>query len=185
MNPILNIAIYQLGWFACILGAANGAPLAGVGFVAAAVAFHLYRTSDARAEAMLIALAALTGAAWDSLLVMAGWLVYPSGTLIDGTAPYWIVALWAIFATTFNVSLRWFKRRLALAALFGAIGGPLAFVAGERLGGVSFTDYPAALGALAAGWALLMPAMMLLAQRYNGFRDAPATRPAAIAGCGG
>ena len=184
MNPILNIAIYQLGWFACILGAANGAPLTGVFVVAAAVAYHLYCTTDARAEAMLIALAALAGAVWDSLLVMAGWLVYPSGMLIDGMAPYWIVALWVIFATTFNVSLRWFKRRLGLAALFGAIGGPLAFLAGERLGGVTFTDYPAAIGALAVGWALLMPAMMLLAQRFNGFREEPAASPA-IAGCEG
>jgi hypothetical protein len=184
MNPILNIVIYQLGWFACILGAANGAPLAGVIVVAAAVAFHLYCADDARAEALLIAVAALVGAVWDSLLVTAGWLVYPSGMLLDGAAPYWIIALWVIFASTFNVSLRWFKQHLALAALFGAIGGPLAFLAGERLGGVTFTDYTMGVGALAAGWALLMPAMMLLARHYNGFRERqPAS--AAIAGCEG
>lgn len=184
MNPIVNIVIYQLGWFACILGAAHGAPLAGVLFVAAAVAYHLFRAEDLQAETWLIVIAASTGAVWDSLLVAAGLLVYPSGTLIEGAAPYWIVALWVIFATTFNVSLRWFKQHLLLAALLGAIGGPLAFLAGERLGGVLFTDYPLALGALALGWALLMPAMMLLARRYNGFQEAPRTSPA-IAGCEG
>lgn len=182
MNPIVNIVIYQLGWFACILGAANEAPLTGVVFVAAAVAYHLYRAEDPRAETWLILVAASTGAVWDSLLVAAGLLVYPSGTLIEGAAPYWIVALWVIFATTFNVSLRWFKQHLWLAALFGAVGGPLAFLAGERLGGVVFTDYPLALTALALGWALLMPAMMLLARRHNGFSAAPRPGPA-IAGC--
>ena len=178
MNPIVNIVIYQLGWFACILGAANGAPMAGVVFVLAAVAYHLYRADETRAEAWLIVIAAAIGAVWDSLLVAAGLLVYPSGMLIEGAAPYWIVALWVIFATTFNVSLRWFKQRLWLAALFGALGGPLAFLAGERLGGVVFTDYSLALSALALGWAFLMPGMMLVAQRYNGFRDLPRTSPA-------
>ena len=184
MNPITNILIYQLGWFACILGAANGAPLTGVVVVAAAVGWHLYRAEEPRAESWLIVIAAAIGAVWDSLLVATGLLVYPSGTLIEGAAPYWIVALWVIFATTFNVSLRWFKQRLVLAALFGAIGGPLAFLAGERLGGVAFTDYTLGVGALALGWSLLMPARMILARRYNGFGETPRTSPA-IAGCEG
>ena len=171
MKLAINVVIYQLCWFACILGAANGLPTLGVAIVAAAVAYHLYSAQLAVPELILIAIAALIGAAWDSLLVAAGWLVYPNGMLLEGTAPYWIVALWISFATTFNVSLRWFKQRLLLAALFGAVGGPLAFLAGERLGGVVFTSYPAALTALALGWALLMPLMLLVARRFNGFAE--------------
>ena len=180
MKLIINIIFYQLCWFACILGGAYQLPLLGVAIVALAAVYHLYSAQRMRAELVLLAVAAVIGGVWDSLLVSAGWLVYPSGTLLEGTAPYWIVALWISFATTFNVSLRWFKQRLALAALFGAVGGPLAFLAGERLGGVTFTSYPAALAALALGWALLMPLMLLIAQRYNGF-DEPATAAAATA----
>ncbi|HKJ53653.1 MAG TPA: DUF2878 domain-containing protein [Gammaproteobacteria bacterium] len=183
MKLFVNIVIYQVAWLACILGGANGLPLAGMGVVSMAVAYHLYNARDARAEAILIAIAAIVGGVWESLLVTAGLLVYPSGTLLAGTAPYWIVALWVGFATTFNVSLRWFKQHLLFAALFGAVGGPLAFLAGERLGGVVFTDYPLALGALALGWATLMPAMLLTAQRYNGVDEPRAAKPA-IAGCG-
>ncbi len=178
-----NIVIYQLGWLACIIGAAQLEPLVGVAVVAAAVAYHLYSAPRPGSEAALIVAAALIGAVWESLLVAAGWLVYPSGTLLEGTAPYWIVALWAIFATTFNVSLRWFKPRLLFASLFGALGGPLAFLAGERLGGVVFTDYAAGLGALALGWALLMPLMMILSNRWDGFRQGvPAEAVSLIAG---
>ena len=166
-----NIVIYQVCWLVCILGAAYGMPLSGVLAVVAAVAWHLYLARDARMETILLTMAAIVGAVWDSLLVAAGWLVYPSGTLIEGTAPYWIVALWIVFATTFNLSLRWFKQRLLLSALFGAVGGPLAFYAGERLGGVMFTDFGAAMLVLSLGWACLMPAMMLLAQRYDGFGE--------------
>ncbi len=123
-------------------------------------------------------LAGLVGAVWDSALVAAGWLVYPSGTLIAGTAPYWIVALWIGFATTFNLSLRYFKQRLWLASLLGAVGGPLAFFAGERLGGVVFTDTTIALVALAVGWAVLMPMMMVAARRLNGFHGDGMPAPA-------
>ncbi len=171
MRLLANIVIYQVCWLACILGGANDLPLAGVAAVALAVAWHLRLADAPRAEIALLVVAGLAGAVWDSLLVAAGWLVYPSGTLIAGTAPYWIVALWVGFATTFNVSLRYFKPRLALAAMLGAIGGPLAFLAGERLGGVTFTDTTTAMVALALGWATLMPAMMLAARRLNGFRD--------------
>jgi hypothetical protein len=181
---LINILIYQVAWIVCILGGANGMPLLGVVVVALAVAYHLYRAGDARPEMVLIGCAALIGAVWDSLLVASGWLVYPSGTLVEGTAPYWIVALWIVFATTLNVSLRWFKQHLVIAALFGAAGGPLAYYAGARLGGVTFTDTTLALTALGIGWTVLMPSMMLLAQRYNGY---PQTAPArtAIAADGG
>ncbi len=171
MKLLANILVYQVCWLACILGGANGLPLAGVAVVALAVAWHLYLADSPRVELALLGLAGVVGAIWDSLLVAAGWLVYPSGTLIDGTAPYWIVALWVGFATTFNVSLRYFKRRLWLATLLGAVGGPLAFLAGERLGGVVFTDTTVAMLALGLGWATLMPLMMLAARRLNGFRD--------------
>ena len=172
MKLLINIVIYQICWLACIIGGANGMPLLGVGVVALAVAYHLYSADSAYPEVVLLAIAALVGAVWDSLLVTAGWLLYPSGTLLAGTAPYWIVAMWVAFATTFNVSLRWFKNHLVLAALLGAIGGPLAFLAGERLGGVVFSSYPVPLAALALGWGVLMPLMLVLAQRFNGFEPA-------------
>jgi hypothetical protein len=175
MKLLINIVIYQICWLACILGGAGGMPLLGPGLVGLAVVYHLYTAPSPRPELILLAIAAAIGSVWDSMLVAAGWLVYPSGTLLAGTAPYWITALWVAFATTFNVSLRWFKPRLLLAAVFGAIGGPLAFLAGERLGGVVFTDYSAALTALALGWALLMPLMMLFAQRFNGFDETATT----------
>ena len=180
MNLLINIVAYQLCWIACILGGANGMPLAGVFVLGAVVVYHLYTADRPTAELTLLGIAALVGVVWDSLLVAAGWLVYPSGTLIEGTAPYWIVALWIGFATTFNVSLRWFKTRLVWAGAFGAIGGPLAFLAGERLGGVTFTDHVAALTALAVGWGILMPLMMLAARRWNGFGQIglPASAPA-------
>ena len=146
-------------------------PIRTSGPASAVVGYHLLSAERPSLELRLIAAAALLGAVWDSLLVASGWLVYPSGTLVSNTAPYWIVALWIVFATTFNVSMAWFKSRLIAASVFGAIGGPLAYLAGERLGGVVFTNPVAGLTALALGWALWMPLLMLLARRWNGFES--------------
>jgi hypothetical protein len=75
--------------------------------------------------------------------------------------------MWALFATTINVSMAWLKNRWLLASSMGAIFGPLAFIAGERLGAVQFIDRPLALLTLAVGWACLMPMLLWLADLFK------------------
>ena len=48
-----------------------------------------------------------------------------------------MLALWPPFATTLNAPQAWFKLRLGLAALAGALAGLLANAGGEALGGRS------------------------------------------------
>jgi hypothetical protein len=78
------------------------------------------------------------------------------------------MALWALFATALNVSMRWLKPRLLLAALLGAVCGPLSYWGAVRLGAVQFVDPLRIAIALAVGWAVLMPALMWLSRRYDG-----------------
>jgi hypothetical protein len=75
--------------------------------------------------------------------------------------------MWALFATTINLSMGWLKGRWLLAMLMGAIFGPLAFVAGEKLGAVVFLDSTLSMITLAIGWGLLMPLLLWLAERIN------------------
>ena len=119
MNVFLNFLAFQAGWFATVLGAANGAPWLGPAVVLAVVALHLRFTRRPGAEARLVACAVLLGLVADSLLLATGWIAYPNGNWLPGLAPYWIIALWALFATTFNVSMRWLRRRPLLAARAG------------------------------------------------------------------
>ena len=167
---IINIALFQLGWFCCVLAAANSMPLAGTAAAMLVVLWHLASSYDPRKELTLLLMAALIGTTWESLLVSAGWLQYPSGTFIQGIAPIWIIAMWMLFATTLNVSLRWLKNRLALAAALGAIAGPAAFFTGYKLGGVNMPDITTALLVLSFGWAVLMPLLMTLSNRIDGTR---------------
>jgi len=87
-----------------------------------------------------------------------------------------MVALGGELAIALNVTMRWMKRRLWLAALFGAIGGPAAFAAGVRLGGASFVDEKIALATLAGVYALAMPLLMWLSNRFDGVSVPEAAR---------
>ncbi len=80
--------------------------------------------------------------------------------------------MWGLFATILNVSLRWLRGRWVMAALFGAIGGPLAYYGGHRLGALEFGNEIVALLALAVGWAVFTPLLMSLATRFDGYAQA-------------
>jgi hypothetical protein len=76
--------------------------------------------------------------------------------------------MWLLFATTLNVSLRWLKHRPLLAAALGAVAGPAAYFAGYKLGGVQIPEFTTTMTALALGWAVFMPFLMLLSKRLDG-----------------
>jgi hypothetical protein len=165
---ILNFVFCQLGWFASVLGGANHLPWVGPVVVTMIVAWHLHTAVRPAEEALLIAVCGIVGAVYDSALVAAGWLGYPSGLLSAVLAPYWIVTMWMLFATTLNVSLRWLRKRHRISAVTGLVAGPLSYIAGAELGGVVFLDRDAALLALAIGWAVMLPALTALAARLDG-----------------
>ena len=167
---LANFIFFQAGWLACVLGGANSQPWIGTLSAVVIVGYHLLRANAPRMELTLIIITVLLGAAWDSLLVWLNWISYTSGMWSPDFAPHWILALWALFATTLNVSLRWMKSHLWLAMASGAIAGPLAYYAGNRLGAVQFTDPTTALVALAVGWAVMMPLLLVLSRHINGYQ---------------
>lgn len=170
MPIFLNFILFQVAWFACVLGGAHQMPWLGPVVVAGVVAFHLLRVPNPKSELGLLILAATIGMAFDSALAATGWLSYSSGQWHPWLAPYWIVALWAAFATTLNVSLSWLKHRPLLALAFGAAGGPLAYLGGAELGGVALHNPVMALTALALGWAIITPLLFFIAVYLDGGR---------------
>jgi hypothetical protein len=169
MALVLNILLFQLGWCACVLGAARGLAWAGALTALMIVAWHVARADAPRRELQLVIFVAVLGALFETLLVQSGWIRFGAGVLIEGAATYWMVALWALFATTLNVSLRSLRSRAWIAALLGAIGGPMAYYAGARLGALEFVAAGAALSAIGAGWAVLTPLLFRAALRLDGY----------------
>jgi hypothetical protein len=168
MNVLSNFLLFQIGWFSCVWSAAADRPWIGVLVAVGVVAVHLLRAPAPKKEFQLIILALGIGLLFDSLLVVQGWLKYSSGNVAPQLAPYWIVALWGLFATMLNVSLRWMRGRWITAAVFGALGGPAAYYGGLRLGALQFGNMEAGLAALAIGWAVLTPLLLALSVRFDG-----------------
>jgi Protein of unknown function (DUF2878) len=169
--PSVYFIVGQVGWFVCVISAARGSAWIGVSLVTVLVTVHFLRVAQPLEELKLVASAFAIGAAWESALVSFGLLAYPSSAAVHGLAPFWIAALWALFAAQFNTTYRWLKAHIKLAALLGALGGPLSFRAGAALGAVRFVKPRSAAVALVIGWALLLPAVTVLSRRWDGVRQ--------------
>lgn len=166
---IINVVLFQLAWFAGVLGAARNLPWVGVLAAGIVVAWHLARAVRPHRELALVGLAVLVGAGFETLLVQSGWLRFESGIVVPGLAPLWMVALWANFASTLNVSLRTLRGNFLIAALFGVTGAPVAYYAGSTLGALEFVARGPALVAIAAGWLVLTPLLFAAARRLDGY----------------
>ena len=168
MNVLINVVVFKIAWLSTIFGGANELPMLGPLTVLAAIAIHLWFAVEPTRELLLVLVTGIIGLTWDSLMVTAGWLSYPSGTFVSGLAPYWIVAMWMLFATTLNVAFRFLHSRLALAALLGAIFGPLSYFAGASAGAVTLHNAAAAFTALSVAWAILFPVLVILGRQLDG-----------------
>jgi hypothetical protein len=159
---LLNALLFQIGWFACVLGASRPWLLT---VALACLAAHFIWIARWRAEGRLVASVALLGCALDSFLLNLGIFDFGgSGRLL----PAWLALLWALFATTLNHSLAWSARPWWLGSLLGAVAGPLSYLAGARLAGVVLPLGPwPTLLLLAVVWAGVMPLAHGFAQLYR------------------
>ena len=166
MSPFINFTLYQLGWFSIVLGAANDLPWVGAGFALTLVVVHLSLVRGLARHVALVLLSGAIGSVLDSCQLAFGVLSFPTGQPVPWLVPPWDAVLWMQFATILPFSLHWLSHRYQLCCLFGAIGGPLAFYAGERLGAVSFPP-PRVLhfAVLGAVWALAFPCLVWMSDR--------------------
>lgn len=168
MFMLVNFAAFEIAWLSSVVGGAQQMPWLGPLAVCIALAIHLSAARKPFEEVVLVLSCAFIGAFFDSALVAAGWVTYPSGLFSDYLAPYWIITMWMLFATTLNVSMRWLRGKPWMAAIFGLFGGPTTYLAGQKLGGIVLVNPTAAYLALAIGWAIIMPVLMWLSENLDG-----------------
>lgn len=168
LSRLINVALYQLGWFSCVLGAAWGTPIRGALLALLLLALHLLLASDRGAELRLLLWVCLLGVAIDSAQQALGFFRFTPHPAWPLWLPLWVFVIWAQFATLFRYALCWLCGRYLLAAVFGLLGGPLAYGAGVRLGAAQFGDsLTASLLSLALVWALLTPLLLWLSTRIE------------------
>ena len=165
---LINFGLFQLGWFIAVWGAAHQtlpASMIAIGFI---LMFHIIQARHKKEAINLLLIIMVLGPLFDQCLLFLGLIEYKS-QFSAYIVPIWIIALWGLFASTLNVSLSWLRHYKLLAILFGLIGGPLTYLAAEKLHAIQFMN-SYALIVLALGWALLTPLSLVMAQKWNGFR---------------
>jgi hypothetical protein len=177
MRNLFNFGAFYGAWFACVGGVGNGMPWLGPLAVTAIVLVHIKILSTSRHELRFVVAAAILGCFADAFLIQLGALAFTGTSATRALPPAWMVSLWLVFATTVNHSLAWLAGRYRLAALFGAIGGPLSYYAGIRLHAAVFPDPVFSLVAIAVVWTAAMPGLLWLNDRLREGLSAAPPRP--------
>lgn len=167
MTLLVNFIGFQVGWFACVLGAAHDKELLGMIIALGVIIYHVVTQGDLRKELKLVLAATAIGLLWETWVLNLDILRYPSHSELLFWPPSWLIMMWALFATTINLSMGWLKGRWVLSVFMGAVFGPLAFIGGEKLGAVVFLDSTQSIVTLSIGWGLLMPLLLWIAERIN------------------
>lgn len=168
MKELANFALFQLVWFVAVLRAADGDVWSGAGAALVFLCVHLAMVArPARARELAFALGVgLVGGVLDTGLFALEATSYPTSEAWSlPTAPPWIVALWIAFALLPRFSLAWLADHVVWAALLGAVGGPLSYAAGARLGATGVENALWTYGLLTLEYALAVPLMLMLARR--------------------
>lgn len=166
-----NLVGYQLTWLLLVWGAARDHLWLGMAAGVCFVAWQLLASHARGVELRLLLAALLCGVLVDGVAAASGWLRYasPAPALPPHGAPWWILLLWLCFATTIDRSLAVLRRRPWLAALLGAVGAPMAYLAAARgWQAVQFgTPEALGLGWIALCWALALPLLGQLSLRWH------------------
>jgi hypothetical protein len=164
VRVLLNAALFQVAWFAAVLGAAHERAWLGPLVLLPVLAINLAMAADRRSELQLWAVAGVLGLLFDTALVAAGVFAPRRQLLPHPLSPPWMIGLWLNFAATLNQSLGWLRGRPLLAAMFGAVGGPLAYYGGARLGATEAIPGMEGMMMLAVGWGVMTPLLFKLAK---------------------
>lgn len=168
MSFLLSLALFNCGWFCCVLGAAYGLPWLGPLYMSVWFLWKVTGTRSGPGEALLILLAAIVGYALDSTLFLSGMLLETGRDSFGWPAPLWLVCLWPNLAGALGGCLGYLRKKYFLGCVAGVIGGPMAYFAGGRLGAIDLADpLVLSLAAIAVEWAIAMPLLLFLNARLS------------------
>lgn len=157
LNTFVNAALFQVLWFAAILGSAKLLMWPSVVACSALAIWQLNPSRRHISDIKLIMVAIVVGLVSDTFLLQLNLFKFTYPFPIEGIAPLWILLLWVGFALTINHSMKWLNSRSWLPAVLGAIFAPLSYLAGQRLGAVEYLADPLLISVcIGAVWAVAM-----------------------------
>ncbi len=162
MLRVFNVILFYALWFVCIATALNGKIVYALVFTVVSCSLHFLIIQDKLKEFLLLCFVVTIGFCLDTFFVSQSLIDYRSPNHFDERiAPLWVLCLYAFFATTFNHSMQWMQNRPFTSALFGGVGGPLTYWAGQRVGVVTIPA-SSTFVLIAIVWTFLVPTTFAL-----------------------
>lgn len=163
---VINFVLFQISWLVCVLSGAADTNLPAILMTVVFVLVHFRYFAWRYADFRLIIAGLLMGLVLDSFYSAAGLMAYNAQSL-PPIAPWWILCLWINFMLTLNHSLSWLLERRWLAALISAVGSPLSYYAGQKLGALYWLQPEMLIIVSAVTWAIAVPMLLTLATYWR------------------
>ncbi|HFK2883704.1 TPA: DUF2878 domain-containing protein [Stenotrophomonas maltophilia] len=161
-----NLLGNQLVWLCAVAGAGRGWQWPALLAASLYIGSQLLTSPRPRLDLRLLLLALACAWLVDASAAASGTVRYAAAPL-GWAPPPWIMALWAAFAMTLTMSMRFLQHHPALPALFGLLLAPLAYLSAARgFDAVRFADpvWPGLL-VLGAGWSIALSLLCRTARR--------------------
>ena len=167
LSKPFNLVAFNVVWISCVVGRESFiwiiAPLV--------LAYAALLVSTGSIKFSQVALPALIGILIDLLLSVSGVFQFPDNSPL---LPFWLVILWIAFSITLTQSLSFLNKNIFVALFFGAVGFPLNYSVGERLGAVNFEEsYLVTMAILCLIWAVLLPVLSQISSTRKGVYSVP------------
>ncbi len=142
LKPIflVNYAGFNAAWLATVWGAGHGYPWLGPLSAFLFIPVHLYLSDNRRKEVELFMKLALLGTLLETGFRLTGLVVYHGNIPGYPLAPPYITTLWVLYGSTLNYSMAWMHRSRWVAAVSGAVFGPVSYLVAAGLGAVSLGE---------------------------------------------
>jgi hypothetical protein len=163
MRKWVHVAGMQGAWFAAALLASTPWHLVGALANVVVLAVHVASSGALPRELSRAAFALGLGFAVELVQQEVGGLAAEQAGVLP---PLWLLSLWPVFASAMmqGNSLAWVTRRLPLAAVLGAIAGPVSYAGGARLGALRM-DGMRSVVCVGVCWAVAMPTLAWWSRR--------------------
>jgi hypothetical protein len=162
-----NAILFQIVWFACVMASDR---LALVSVCLLLLIHHLYMMKDRREWALILGFTSC-GIVIDSTLQSLGVIDFSNAIIINedvSLVPVWMMCLWLAFSTTLVHGLFWLHGRFVFATLVGLLAVPLSYYGGIVLSGShGLTPLWWTLAVIGGVWAIMLPTVLWMAQRYG------------------
>lgn len=151
-----NFIFFQVGWWSTAVLVDNQLVVGALCVQGILLSLHIMFGAHEGEWAFILSVGALGFLLDFSYQTLGGFEVYPD--LVQGFMPLWLIGIWFLFASTLEHSLKWMFTRPVIAALLGAVFGPLTYyIAGEQFGLLKFSEPLAvSLGIYAMVWGIFM-----------------------------